>query len=328
MNSAHTLCLAISATDYLKLSAPPKRLKNLLRVEVTGRSFLPQADDLESDWVATVAAPVFKRIAREARAPKSFCSIGTGTGLDALTAIEILNATQVGVTDVHEEVVAAAVANIRANLLGADAIALQFGHGDLLEPLDTEDAANRPRYDLIYENLPNIPVDDASAIETARVSSSFVPPRSENIPELFRRNLLALHYVALLRAKDFLTPGGSTLSLLGARVPLEVFLEMGRAAGFRSEIYAYGWKAQTEAEAVFSGHIAQQQAGLGPFHFYRVDRLAQLFGGSSLEISGKEALALETTLAKEALSPKEAFLLHQQGERIGHTVAALRSWPI
>ena len=316
--------LRIATTPYLRLAAAPQHLTDELVITTTERAFQPRVDDLLSDWVSTIATPAFKLIRAREGAQENFCSIGTGVGLDALAAIETLGAIHVGITDVHEEVVAAAAANIRNNLREPARIALQSGFGDLLQPL----AEHKPRYQIIYENLPNIPIADAEEIATARTSSSFVPPRREAVPEALKRNLLALHYVALLQARDFLAPQGSVLSLLGARVPLAVFLDMASAAGYRGEIFTYGWKVQTEAEAVLTGHLAQQAAGLGPYHFYRAERLAEVFANVRLEASGERARDLEQSLIPDQLSPAEAWAAYQQGDAIAHTVVVLRSYPV
>jgi hypothetical protein len=319
--------MQINTARYLKLDAPPARLKDTLDIHVTEHAFLPSIDDILSDWVATIATPAFKLIRRQQGARARFCSIGTGVGLDALAAIETLGATRIGITDVHEDVVAAAVENIRGNLKEPDGIAIEAGHGDLLEPL-APDGAPPPRYDLIYENLPNIPVADAGETASARKSSGHIPPRKETVPPLMRRNLLALHTIALQKARDFLAPGGAVLSLLGGRVPLDVFHEMGRLAGYRAEIFTYGWKIQTDPEEIIGGHLKQQQEGFGPYHFYRASRLAEVFADVSLEESGANAHAIERRLAPDALGPEEALAAWRQGEAIGHTVVALLSRPL
>jgi SAM-dependent methyltransferase len=314
----------ISAAQYLQLAAPPGRLRENLVIEVTEHAFLPSIDEMLRDWVATIAAPAFRLIREKEGAKPAFCSIGTGVGLDALAAIEILGAKEIGITDVHDDVVSAAAANIRANLRDADSVALNAGSGDLLQPL----AALRPCYDLIYENLPNIPVDAAVDLAAARLSSGHMPPRAEKIPDLLRRNLLALHYVALLQARDFLRPGGSVLSLIGGRVPLAVFRKMGELAGYRAEIFTYGWKIQTDPEEIISGHLAQQRGGLGPYHFYRAERLAEVFAPVALADSGEHALEIEARLIPDQLDPQQALAAHQRGETIGHTVVALRAFPV
>ena len=315
--------MQIDTTQYLKLAQAPECLKETLNIQVTEHAFLPSADEILADWVATIATPAFKLIRARQGVQTAFCSIGTGVGLDALAAIETLGATRIGITDVHDDVVAAAADNIRKNLKNPNGIVLEAGAGDLLKPLVRGGVS--PRYDLIYENLPNIPVDDAGEVASARKSSGHIPPRQETVPALMRKNLLALHYVALLEARNFLEPGGAVLSLLGGRIPLEVFGELGRLAGYRSEILIYGWKIQTDPEEIIGGHLRQQEEGYGPYHFYRAARLAEVFEGVSLETSGAAAQAIERQLAPDALSPSEALDAWKRGEVIGHTVVALRS---
>jgi methylase of polypeptide subunit release factors len=315
--------MQIDAARYLQLAAAPERLRETLDIHVTEHAFLPSIDEILGDWVATIATPAFKLIRERQGAQSAFCSIGTGVGLDALAAIETLDATRIGVTDVHEDVVAAAVANIRRNLKDPDGIVLEAGSGDLLEPLHP----GRSRYDLLYENLPNIPVGEGEEAASARKSSSLVPPRRESIPDSMRRNLLALHYVALRKAKEFLAPDGAVLSLIGARVPLDVFREMGRLTGYRCEIFTYGWKLQTDVEEIVRRYVRLQEEGFGPYRFYRVDRLAAVFANVRLEDSGEKAREIERSLAPDELSPADALAAWKQGERIGHTVVALRSVP-
>lgn len=313
----------VDAAAYLRLGSAPVHLRDRLTIELTRHSFLPRADDLLHDWVATVATPAFKLIRRRQGAQEAFCSIGTGAGLDALAAIETLGSTRVGITDVHEEVVSTASANILGNLRDPARITLEAGHGDLLAPL----ARFRPRYDLIYENLPNVPLDDAARFGHARVSSSHVPPRPEAIPEVLQRQLLALHYVALGQAHAFLRPGGAVLSMLGGRVPLAVFHEMARLAGHRSDILAYGWKIQVDPVEMIGGHAGHQRAGKGPFHFYRASRLAEVFARVDPDASGPLAAEIEESLVPDRLDAFQAWEALGKGETIGHTVAVLRSYP-
>ncbi|MDR3437414.1 hypothetical protein [Telmatospirillum sp.] len=221
--------LSIDSSRYFDV-ATPLRLRDTLSIEVTARSFPPYLDDLRADWVASVAVPAFRIVKgqRGVGAVRSFCSIGTGTGLDALGAVEVFGPTLVGITDVHDEVVAAAAANIRDNLRDVGSVTVIAGTGDLLSPL----APDHPRFDVIYENLPNVPLDESAPLEKDRTSSNFFPSRRESVPEKVKTNLLTLHYVALLQAKDFLAAGGVVLSMLGGRVPLQSFLDMSGLAGY------------------------------------------------------------------------------------------------
>jgi len=314
--------IEVDATRYLGLAGKPLRIASRLAITYTDRSFVPLPDELAADWVATVAVPAFKLIRQRQGVQQAFASIGTGVGLDALAAIETLGATRIGITDVHEEVVSTALTNITRNLRDPFGVALDAGAGDLLSPLRPV----APRYDLIYENLPNIQIDDAERIAAERTSSGHFSPRAEPVPDILQQNFLALHYLALQQAPDFLKPGGAVLSMLGGRVPLSLFQEMAALAGLKSEIYTYGWKIQAMPEEIIRGHADRQRDGYGPFHFYLAARLAEAFESVDLESSGARALEIEDSIAADRLDPFEAYEAWKRGEVIGHTFAVLRSW--
>lgn len=298
----------------------PSRIKPRLSIVLSNHSYLPRVDDLQSDWVAHVAAPAFKLYRRQhGNAPvDSFCSIGTGSGLDVLSASELLGARRVGLTDVHEDVVATAADNIVRNHQAGRPLIIEAGCGDLLAPLQR-------RYALIYENLPNVPLPSSADLATERKSSTHVPPRKEKLPELVRNQMLDLHYLALLQAKDYLLPGGAVLSTLGARVPLEVFLALGKLAGYSSSFLTYTWKVQADPKEVIRDHAQKQKEGFGPFHFYRADVLEKTFTSVDLTTSGTNALEIERSLQPARLDASDAYELLLRGERIGHTVAVLQS---
>jgi hypothetical protein len=161
--------LRFAAAFYLDLPAT-RRIRADVEIEIAERAYPPDLSDLKRDWVASVAAPAFAALARSRPADRrqSFCSIGTGTGVDALAAIEILEAGRIAITDLFEDVVAVAAANIRANLADGVRIDLAAGAGDLLSALPE---TARP-FDVIYENLPNLPVADAAAVAVGRASGA------------------------------------------------------------------------------------------------------------------------------------------------------------
>lgn len=317
-----TTVFSVNAADYLDIGRP-LRVKEDLRITVSERAFVPQINDIQADWVASVAAPAFKLIARQrGKSPaRSFASIGTGVGLDALAAIEILGATEVGVTDLYPDVVDAAAGNIASNTRPEYGLKLYAGHGDLLTPL----ADRGVGFDVIYENLPNLPLADAAALEVERTSAGYVPPRLENVPQFASDWMLVLHYLALRQARDFLNPGGVVLSTLGGRVPLGILAELASSAGLKPSFLTYTWKVQGEAEDIIGSYAEWQRQGLGPFHFYRAEALEEAFTSIDLEETGLRALEIEKQIAPLRLDAIAAWEALQHGDRIGHTVAVLKS---
>jgi methylase of polypeptide subunit release factors len=299
------------------------RVKDRLRIAIADRAYLPDPEDLQRDWVATVAAPAFKLL-RERRgrdACRAFASIGTGSGVDALCAIELLGADLIGVTDLFDEVVAVAAGNIRGNVDPAHPITLLAGAGDLLQPLKE----SAPRFDVIYENLPNLPLDEDGSLETGRTSAAFIQKRDEAMPGFVKDWMLVLHYLALIQSTDFLKPGGAVVSTIGARMPLSILSEMGEAAGYTSSLLTFSWKAQTDAADLLPSYAKWQQQGLGPFYFYPASLLSEAFASISLEQAGRDAFAIEKDLSPRRLGANAAWDAFRGGERIGHTVAVLHS---
>lgn len=312
--------LSIDAARYLSVSKV-QTVTDHWHIDVVDRAFQPRIDDLQADWVATVAAPAFKLIRQLLGPIQAFASIGTGTGLDALTAIELLGATVVGVTDLYSDVTEAAARNIIRNINPNAKVAVHAGNGDLLSPLKDKGL----KFDVIYENLPNIPLADSANLEVSRTSSSFVPSRQEHIPQFAVDWMLSLHYVALLQAREFLNSRGFIISTLGGRTPLDALAQLAEAADLKHSFLTYTWKVQAEAEAVITSYAEEQQKGLGPFYFYPAGILEDIFSGIGLEDSGRNAFAIEKRLLPYRLDAVRTVEAFRRGERIGHTVVVLKT---
>ena len=315
------MSIIVDVNKYLALNDATKHIKDYLSIEVADHAYLPKTEDIKSDWVAYIAAPAFKLIREKlGHDVDSFVSIGTGSGIDVLTGIELLGAKRVGFTDLQRSVVAAAAQNVRNNLK-INNIEFEFGDGDLLQPLQN----GKRNYDVIYENLPNVPLASNTKIEDKRNSGHYLEKRIEPIPEFVHEQMLDLHYLALKQARDYLAQNGAVYSTLGGRIPLSAFIKLGELAGLHSEIFTYSWKVQTEPEDVISGYAAQEKAGLGPFRFYRADDLQKAFANVSVKDSGSRAFEIEESLDSAKLSATAAYEAFKKGEVIGHTVAVLKS---
>ena len=315
------MSIVVDVNKYLALNGATKRIKDYLSIEVADHAYLPKTEDIKSDWVAYIAAPAFKLIREKlGHDIDSFVSIGTGSGIDVLAGIELLGAKRVGFTDLQRSVVAAAAQNVRNNLKSND-IEFEFGDGDLLQPLKN----GKRNYDVIYENLPNVPLANNTKIEDKRNSGHYLEKREEAIPEFVHEQMLDLHYLALKQARDYLAENGAVYSTLGGRIPLSAFIKLGELAGLHSEIFTYSWKVQAEPEDVISGYAAQEKAGLGPFRFYRADNLQKAFASVSVKDSGNRAFEIEKALESARLSATAAYEAFKKGEVIGHTVAVLKS---
>lgn len=314
--------LEISAADYLDVPALTRVAPHWL-IEVVPRAPRPDVEDRRRDWVATVAAPAFKQLRAERGevACRRFLALGAGPGVDALAAVELLGASEIGLTDLFEDVVEAAAGNLRRNLRPGVQVTLHAGAGDLAEPVRAVGVA----FDLIYENLPNLPLADPAELAVGRTAAAFFPPRRDTAPPYVERALLTMHYQALVQSRDILAPGGAVVAAIGARVPLGAFSEMAEAAGYAFRPLTYGWKAQTDPESLLPVYAELEARGFGPFSFYPALPLVEVFAARDPARSGRDAAAIERTLAADRLDAVAAYEAHQRGMRIGHAVVVLHA---
>lgn len=312
--------LAVDTATFFGLEAV-SRIRRNAWIGLTERSYLPKALDPRSDWVAMVAAPAFRMLAETGVEVRDFCTIGTGAGLDALAAIEILGAQNIVVLDLHEDVVRQARRNILDNVIFKSQVTLFSAAGDLLAPVADEQL----RLDLIYENLPNIPLGDGDDLAVGQTSATFVAKRREPIPDFVSGALVALHWLALRQAIPMLRPGGRVLSSIGGRIPIATMLRLAEEAGYAGEILIYTWKTQSEPEEVIGGYATWQNRGAGPFHFYPAAVLEETFGTLSPVTAGAQAREIERALMPHRLDAVAALDALRRGMSIGHTVAVLES---
>ena len=266
-------------------------------------------DSPHTDWVVTAAHYAFKAYQSEGFGHvRRFASVGAGSGTDAIAALDIFSdLSGLVMTDIHEEVVMTAKANILSatekarhpvRSLAERAMAKA---GDPLLSLEGEEP-----FDLIYEsvpwnqnglpayfsltlscrNFPNIRIKhwkfDLRDGQTS--STTVIDDRScDYLPRSIVASFLDLHYLCLVQAKSLglLSPTGAFLSSIGGRVPIKNMLEMADLAGYSGRIVTAWWKEQCEPDLVIGGYAEYEKAGFGPVSFL-------LLATRPLEIFGKK----------------------------------------
>ncbi|KAJ7702317.1 hypothetical protein B0H17DRAFT_1043686 [Mycena rosella] len=311
--------VTVNFEDFFSIGKPQKVLSQFT-FKLTQLTYLPKVNNPRRDWVASVAVLAFLAHGAQNQV-RAFVTVGTGSGLDAIAAFEIFELDRLAITDLHPAVVHAAVENIRSAILGRD-VFIFAAAGDILAPLVGG------KYDLIYENLPNIPLGPQQTINAGQTSSTYVPCRFENIPAIATENLLALHFLALVQAKPLLSSTGAGISSIGGRVPIAVLLKMASEAGYTAEILAYTWKIQSEPEEVIGGYKKNQVDGHGPFYFYPASVLEKAFHSLSPAVAGGQAADIEKSLLSFRVDALGAYELHRNGLIMAHTVAIVRSTPL
>ncbi|KAJ7106576.1 hypothetical protein C8R44DRAFT_638240, partial [Mycena epipterygia] len=305
------------------LIGKPHKVSSHSTLKLTELTYLPKVDNPRRDWVASVAVPAFMAYSAQKKV-RSFATIGTGAGLDAIAAVEIFDLERLVITDLHQAVVDAAAKNVRTATAGFSKVRLFDAARDILVPLVNEGGV----YDQIYENLPNIPLSIGHCIDAGQTSSTYVPGRFEDIPSVATENLLALHFLALTQAKQLLSPSGAVISSIGGRVSVAVLLKMAFEAGYKGEILTYIWKIRSEPEEVIGGYKKNQEDGHGPFYFYPTTVLEEVFHSLHPAVTGSQAADIEKSLFNHRVDASAAYDLHKDGVVMGHTVAIVRSTPL
>ncbi len=244
--------LSVETGRLLASLAPPFRIRPAVELELTDHTYLPKADAWRSDWIATVAVPgmlAYRRLIGH-DAVETFCAIGTGAGLDALAAIEVFGPKRVLLTDIHEDVVTSACANVTRNLTDPDSVQVDGAVGSLADPL----VADGGQFDLIYENLPNIPAPPHVELTAQQATSSFFAPIPGPVPDIVKQHLLEMHFRLLRDVRSLLSERGRVLCSIGCRVPLANIFEMVHDAGYLPSLVLYSWKLQSEPQEVLSGY--------------------------------------------------------------------------
>lgn len=249
--------------------------------------------------------------------PQTFAAIGTGSGVDAIGApLFFPSLRRLIVTDVEDRTVWLAAENVRTNV--RDDLAVEGFVGDVCLPL----AKAGSIVDVIYTNLPNIPI--AHAAEGIIDHGTFYRPADDNIDdEVLEQYLLGLQYRFLLSAKRVLSKSGFVIMMIGGRVPYEMFDRLASAAGYRFEEVLCCLKVQTEAENVASGYAAAERDGV-EFDFYKFDQASAALNGAQ-QLNGRE---LKQAIQAWRMSAGEAVEYLNSGKQIGHTLHFFKGTPL
>ncbi|MDM7914626.1 MAG: hypothetical protein QUU85_05075 [Candidatus Eisenbacteria bacterium] len=247
--------------------------------------------------------------------------IGTGSGLDAIGIAEIFSPESIVASDIHPRALEAARWNVAGYL--RPEVRCELLRSDLFRGYSSDTT-----FDLVFENLPNVPEDEAtgaSLLEGIRSSSCYNASAYVADP-LVDRHLLTLHYNCLLEARDHLTPDGWVVSLIGGRIPWAVVVETFRKAGFGARVLEFGIKTQTEPGIVLEGYARAEEDGSPPFLYYYPPEscLNALPRGRDGRGDGADPAGTveEGNAALDAfrVSAREALALHRRGKKVCHTV--------
>jgi hypothetical protein len=300
------------ATAYLA-AYPRRRVRRPVRLGLSDPAY-PLEPWAEEAWLA-VAFRAFARLAA-GRPVRDVLIVGSGNGLDALGAIEIFDLRSLTVTELYEQGLAVARENILAHVASEDAPELRFCAGDLLSCVPAEAS-----FDLVYENLPNIPATPDVELELGANSGRFFRAGDADVPEPFVDYLLVLHYQCLRQAWPQVRPGGGVLTAIGGRMPDDVVLELHRLCGYEPEVVAFDVKLQGEPQLVLPGYSrAETERGVA-FTFYAAEAVETVASHRRAGLEGAElASAVAGALPGLSMTASEAERRSGRGEQVAHSV--------
>jgi methylase of polypeptide subunit release factors len=294
------------------------------------------AEFFRNDWT-TLAFRGFTRVrALTGNTVKSFATIGTGSGFDAIGAVEAFELSRVMLTELRERDATTALINVNYNIadksvdIGAVCADALTARGlDELKELE---------FDLIYENLPNLP-EELHNHGIPRIQpwqASFAANNLNGVPELYGRFLLGSHYLALKNLRSLLTETGGILCNIGGRAPYELIRRMFEELGFSAERLVFEFKVQSEAETNLPAYAQWENQTEGvtfsyyPYAVLKSQDIRELEKSAYDRISGflKSADTFERLLSRHRLSAREAVCAYEQGTKIGHTVHTIYARPI
>ena len=302
----------VDATAYL---APfgQCRVRRPIRLELTDDTY-PLEPSPEQSWLP-IAFRAFARLAGRG-AVRDVLILGTGNGLDALGAVEIFGPRMLAVTDLTQESLFVARENVLSHLVDVEEIELSFHAGDLLSCLPAES-----RFDVVYENLPNIPATAEVELTLGTNSGRFYDATGVTVPPPFDDYLLALHYRCLCASRRHMRAGGGVLTAIGGRMPTTVAFDLHRACGYLPELLAFDVKLQVEPQLVLPGYrCAEEQQGI-EFRFYAPEAVGVVAEARRSGLDGPElADSVDDDLGRLSMSAREADERARRGHQVAHSV--------
>ena len=274
--------------------------------------------DVEANWVWHAfegMVQLRRKLEAEGRIPGSFAAVGTGTGVDAIAAGLIFPELKtIAVTDIESGVLAQGLENVRRNVSSATTVSGFVG--DLCSPL----YALPQRFDLIYANLPNLPVAQkrGGAID---FNTCYAERDAVEIDREVDAYLLGFQHLFLRSAMQVLNDKGSVLLMIGGRFPFTIFERLADSTGYVFEELLCSFRLETDLATTIDAYAAHE--GDVEFDYY-------LYDEAKLALDGKQGLSgadLKELLAPFRISAASARSAGQSGKRIGHTLHMLRAMP-
>ena len=271
--------------------------------------------DPGNDWV-TLTARAFRRLRAGGLHVSRYLSVGCGCGLDAIAAHRIFESSDLALVDLNAGLLGVARENVLCNCPTLKCADVAIEEADILVGADGLGC-----FDLVYENLPNIPPGNAEP--TGSQMATFQRRKRVGVPSGIADVLLSSHYDFLQQAKRFLVPSGRVLSAIGARVSWSSVQQMFVKSGYEPELVAYEFKEQEESGSVVGAYAAAETADRS-FRFYDYDAATAALARRRADMD----MGAVDALLPRPLTALESQRRLAEGQRIGHMVFLVAGTPV
>jgi transcriptional regulator with AAA-type ATPase domain/methylase of polypeptide subunit release factors len=271
-------------------------------------------EDPKEDWTS-ITRTAFQKLRARSIKVDSYCSVGCGAALDAVMAVNTWDCQRVTLVDINEAVLPLAQENVYMNArLPVEVNVMECGFFDKFE---------EQKFDLIYENLPNLPWNKKEEPRGRELATFYAAQR--NGASSAEKWLLSTHETFLERAKHYLEPVGLVVCCIGARAPWKSIEEMFQLQGYNAELIHFGIKKQQQADEVIAGYAKAEHAN-DPFTFLDLNATRDLIRQTKALKHPEELRKLVMESAefnKVRMTAQKALLKNKKGQReavIGHGV--------
>jgi hypothetical protein len=201
--------------------------------------------------------------------------------------------------------------------------------GSLCQPLKETD----PKFDLVHGNVPNLICNNKKDLSSGSNKGTFVKESilNEAIPEDYLKWGLGTQYLYLKQASEILNKGGSVVTILGGRFPLEILSKLLNDCNLTlMPEFSTGFKWQTQPRPDYKGYAELEKKYGISFDFYLFDEAKKIMADKKIQnptpyYNGKN---LKNLFSDIRVSANQALELNKKGIKCGHTVHMIRGLKI
>ncbi len=296
---------------------------------VENEGMYPYKEKIEDNWAyfTAVGMKYLKEIFnKESKKIEDAGIVGICSGVEAIALKFIFkdDLKHMIVTDIDSEILKGTMHNLN-NTVKSSKMKITPLVGSFCEPIEKE----KLFVDFVHANIPNLPSTGKEDLSKGAEKGTFLDSslyNQYNPPQKFIKWALGAQYAYLQSAKKVLKRGGSVITELGGRVPLNVVKELFDECDLEMSEVIVGFKEQTEALIDFIGYGKFEEEYGIEFEFYLYNECKKLIEERNIEnptssVSGKE---IKELLRPYKISSKKALELYKKGITIGHTVHLFR----